>query len=97
MSEFKFTPGTWKASIHPTLNTRELAVIANENYDGEPEGLHIMISYIDNKEINRANAVLIAHAPDMINLLQRFIDHNMLSHAGDELAKELIQKATKWD
>lgn len=68
-SNFKGTPGPWKATFHETLNTRELACIENVGYDGEPSGLHLMVSYLQEKDVNRANAKLIAAAPELLEAL----------------------------
>ena len=43
---------------------------------------------------DKYNALLISKAPEMLALLQRMVDENMLSHLGDELAEQLIKEAT---
>lgn len=45
-------------------------------------------------EESEANAKLISCAPEMLQLLENFLEQNMLSVAGEELAEKLIIKAT---
>lgn len=44
---------------------------------------------------SHANALLISKAPEMLEMLKYFVDNNMLSHKGDELAIKLIKEATE--
>ena len=88
MSEFRGTKGKWK------VRDNKFDIITKE------KGL-IMTCYMGRsvyeaieEEEAQANAQLIAHAHEMLEMLQYFVRENMLSIAGEEMAEQLIQKAT---
>jgi len=70
--QFKGSKGKWEVTFHKSLNdARELSCIQNENHDNLSTDLHIMNSYfIDYSEVQRANALLISKAPEMLEILQ---------------------------
>lgn len=43
----------------------------------------------------KANALLISKAPEMLEMLKSFVDNNMLSIVGEEMAVKLIKQATE--
>jgi hypothetical protein len=60
----------------------------------DEKGLKVCdINHYLNEE-SEANAKLIACAPEMLQLLEYFLDQDMLSIAGESLAEKLIEKAT---
>ena len=49
-------------------------------------------SMTDEEEL--ANATLMVNARELLETLQHLVKESMLSHAGDEIAKQAIEKAT---
>ena len=84
--EFKGTKGKW--------SVKHLDDIFIENEFGE-QICEMPAKGIIKYETWRENALLISKAPEMLALLQRMVDENMLSHLGDELAEQLIKEATE--
>ena len=89
MNKAKHTPGPWKAT--------EKTVTAPETEDRL--GLDVRI-YGGNGKDNRANARLIAAAPDLLEALQAFVKYaDDVSDDSPELdrARAAITKATRGD
>jgi hypothetical protein len=81
--EFKGTKGNWYVSKgHKTINDEKGFGIAQENG-------------IRNSNEWDANALLISKAPEMLEALQFFVNNNMLSVIGEEVALRLIKEATE--
>jgi hypothetical protein len=83
MSEFKGTKGKWEARL---------------------KGQIASAVYCDNTQIcmrarstteAKADMLLISKAPEMLEMLQYFVDNNMLSVVGEEMAVKLIKQATE--
>jgi hypothetical protein len=100
MSEFKGTKGLWKYEIKFGKNRPRITVQIPIRKDYNQELILGIISQDDCTVSScccieaHANAKLIAHAPEMLEMLQYFVRENMLSIAGEEMAEQLIQKAT---
>lgn len=102
--EFKGTKGEWKLTFYEDLRgLREVAVIESEGFADEKDGngIHILHSYINEKESNRANMALIATAPELLealiglhNLLEEYQPLWYLRHHHNK-TKKAIEKATK--
>lgn len=98
--EFKGTPGQWTVDIYPTNNdTREIYCIQNENFDSLPTDLHIVNSYyLENAEVNRANALLISKAPEMLEMIDALceeLEFHQVSIKKAENGRKLIKEATE--
>lgn len=105
MSEFKGTKGKWyverTSSENADYQARILSNIGKIWHAGEQKE-QIMIIVGEPQKINgqanihvEANALLISKAPEMLEMLQYFVDNNMLSVVGEEMAKQLIKQATE--
>ena len=79
--EFKGTKAPWKSK-----NLFNNWIVVYEK-DGEEFVLEIRDS--------KANAQLISCSLEMLEMLQYFVKENMLSITGEEMAIELIKKATE--
>ena len=84
MSEFKGTPAPWKLGDEKYYNGNKAFEI---HYGNDGECVSEVVHRVE-------DAKLIAHAPEMLEMLQYFVRENMLSIAGEEMAEQLIQKAT---
>lgn len=103
--EFKGTKGRWVLSSSENLNGRLLFVIQNAFYDSKPSDLLIHITSFSEVEIQKANALLISKAPEMLEMLKKiseFIDGyenvnywaRLLQREVPEI-KQLIKEATE--
>ena len=92
MSEFLGTKGKWYWYHY---GTNKMASLMSES-GGEVCNFGSCETYYptEGDEPNDADKLLIAHAPEMLEMLQYFVRENMLSIAGEEMAEQLIQKAT---
>jgi Sec7-like guanine-nucleotide exchange factor len=63
--EFKGTKGDWATGLFPNLNHPHRTVLTEE-------GIEICTIHLDNEEI-RANAKLIAAAPELLDALQNYM------------------------
>jgi hypothetical protein len=101
--EFKGTQGKWIIKGDSITDENGFS-IANVEYPyridvewGEKgarhwnqKGFHLYVS----EEEASANEKLISKAPEMLEMLQYFVENNMLSVTGEEMAKQLIKEAT---
>jgi hypothetical protein len=91
--EFKGTKGKWHACCKSNkphfLFAGEGEVVLCSFYQEQDDGTELPL-----KEV-QANARLIECAPEMLEMLQYFVKENMLSIVGEEMAIELIKKATE--
>ena len=85
--EFKGTQGEWKIDLEDKPTER--VEIRNSNNN----------CFIDvwklgkiTEEEMKANAKLISKAPEMLEALQFFVNNNMLSVIGEEVAERLINE-----
>jgi len=87
--EFKGTKGKWKLNqnIHVWCNGTKVSDCSNTTQSTvyRTKGFDEM----------KANALLISKAPEMLEMLKYFVENNMLSAHGDELAEQLIKEATE--
>ena len=90
--EFKGTKGKWKVEQNKEYPTLHLIFSDNTDNIFESGTLVAKTCYAPQSEYN---ALLISKAPEMLNLLQYFVDNNMLSVRGEEMAIELIKEATE--
>ena len=67
MKEFKGTKGEWTTGLFPNLNHPHRTILTTDN------GTEICTIHLDNIEV-RANAKLIAAAPELLNQLQRALN-----------------------
>jgi hypothetical protein len=89
--EFKGTKGKWEVLITDEVDSH-LDIAINSNQDC----IAWVYSKSSYKDINgKANALLISKAPEMLEMLKYFVENNMLSANGDELAEQLIKEATE--
>lgn len=79
MIQFKGTSGKWQVS-------------SSSDYSGEYSLRNE--KYAPTFEEDLYNAQLISKSPDMLAMLQYFIQHNMLSVTGEVMAEQLIKEAT---
>lgn len=84
MTNFKGTKGKWQFVRYEKTFTIEKFGITNWT----------ILQTITNEPQDEANAKLIACAPEMLEMLEYFVNNNMLSIAGEEMAEKLIKKAT---
>ena len=91
--EFKGTKGKWTYEYdNSDYNPTEWYTIFSD------KGSVLSRNYNERnfqEEEMRANALLISKAPEMLEMLQYFIDNNMISVKADEMAIELIKQATE--
>ena len=85
--EFKGIKGEWKIDLEYKSIERVQIIDSNNN------------GFIDvwklgkiTKEEMQANAKLISKAPEMLEALQFFVNNNMLSVIGEEVAERLINE-----
>ena len=81
--EFKGTKGKWTI-VEKGNTVKQLCIQVDES--------NKICGNISLKRIH--DALLISKSPEMLNLLQYFIDNNMLSVRGEWMAIELIKEAT---
>ena len=85
MSNFKGTKGKWQFVRYEKTFAIETFGITNWT----------ILQTITNQPQDEANAKLIACAPEMLEMLEHFVNNNMLSVIGEEMAQQLIKKATE--
>lgn len=83
MSEFKGTKGEWGF----VFGDNQYEVFSEPIYTGDFKDI---CSNIENEH----DALLISKSPEMLEMLKYFIDNNMLSVVGEEMAVKLIKEAT---
>ena len=88
--EFKGTIEEWKVSKIDLADFKQICIYQNE----KPKGKAICHLYFEGEitEEVEANARLIQKAPEMLEALQFFINNNMLSVIGEEVAERLINE-----
>jgi hypothetical protein len=71
--EFRGTTGEWKTDTYTSENGRETTIVCNTDYNSERTDIHIRFSAIEEteKQTNRANALLISKAPEMLEMLEK--------------------------
>jgi hypothetical protein len=91
--EFKGTKGKWKTDTYTSENGREITFVCNTEYNSDRTDLHIRFSAIEEteKETNRANALLISKAPEMLEMLERVLTAKFTTSE----IKQLIKEATE--
>lgn len=90
--EFKGTKGKW---IFDMDEYHQQAIIYS---DTSGNGVICEVDYTkSNMSQVHYDFNLMAHSKDMLELLQRFVDNNMLSIQGELEAKSLIKSATEVD
>ena len=92
MSEFLGTKGKWY--LDEEIKGAEM-IVTDLYIQGNVVCIKPETSYKESGKNWKANAQLIAHAPEMLEMLEYFVQNNMLSIAGEEMAEKLIQKSTK--
>ena len=85
MSNFKGTKGKWQFVRYEKTFAIETFGITNWT----------ILQTITNQPQDEENAKLIACAPEMLEMLEHFVNNNMLSITGEEMAQQLIKKATE--
>jgi hypothetical protein len=98
--EFKGTSGEWITETYTSENGRETIIVRNLDYKGDRTDIHVRFSAIDEteKETNRANALLISKAPEMLVMLKELISANPMHNGWHEKrlkARQLIKEATE--
>ena len=88
MSEFKGTKGKW------AFDDTDIFSI-NREESGPVEFIAINGRAYSSNSNWEANALLISKAPEMLEMLERFVHQNMLSIQGEEEAIQLIKSATE--
>ena len=86
--EFKGTKGSWSYETTKKGHCK----ISGNNWSNFCK-VYTVTDVTDWKEVTQANAKLICAAPDLLEALKHLVKDNMLSHAGDEIAKKAIEKA----
>ena len=71
--EFRGTKGEWKTDTYTSENGRETTIVCNTDYNSNRTDIHVLFSAIDEteKQTNRANALLISKAPEMLEMLKK--------------------------
>ena len=95
--EFRGTRGIWEKDTYTSENGRETTIVCNTEYNSERTDIHIRFSAIDEteKETNRANALLISKAPEMLELLKKIYFGNDYKNPSLHMEiKQLIKEAT---
>lgn len=85
MKDFKGTKGEWKLGNSPIYGKNQCLLDSN--------GVLIIAQVADYGQEGKANARLIAAAPELLQVLIRLIEDSMLSVVGEELAENAINKA----
>lgn len=100
--EFKGTKGKWTLSSHENINGRMLFVVQNDGFESNPNDLMIHITSFSEIETQKANALLISKAPEMLDMLERMYSHWCESGLSEvaidnymQEAKQLIKSATE--
>ena len=103
MSNFKGTKGKWFFVKNDYYNE---IISENNHYDNSGKRMRISTLIHEIQEDGRvvscnfseednANDKIIECAPEMLEMLEYFVNNNMLSITGEEKAKQLIKKATE--
>ena len=87
--EFKGTKGKWEVYNPNHIGCINVSFGKNDGFTGYVELWH---HYFENKEEAKANALLISKAPEMLEALKFFVNNNMLSVIGEEVAERLINE-----
>ena len=98
MNETKFTKGPWKLSSNPGGPGDQPAFPSVIDMSGRPHGEDIVCSAYGDQDTVKANAYLIAAAPEMYEMLDRLVATYWGQHGGgceQDLrdAKDLLEKA----
>ena len=96
--EFKGTRGKWKADTFTSENGRETTIVCNTDYNSNRTDIHVRFSAIEEteKETNRANALLIRKAPEMLDMLKKIYFGNDYKNPSLHMEiKQLIKEATE--
>jgi hypothetical protein len=100
MDNTKFTKGKWKTYTYTSENGGETTIVQNLDYKGDRTDIHVRFSSIQEteKETNKANALLISKAPEMLEMLIKLCNlspRNTIQVAGlMDKAEKLIKEAT---
>jgi hypothetical protein len=97
-TEFKGTKGDWVIGKDIPNGLDELKgniqILSSCSLKWDIACVFTDVNFNKNDKIAESNAKLISCAPEMLQLLEYFLEQNMLSVAGEELAEQLIIKAT---
>jgi hypothetical protein len=96
--EFRGTTGEWITDTYTSENGRETTIVCNTDYNSERTDLHIRFSAIEEteKQTNRANALLISKAPEMLAMLKKIYFGNDYKNPSLHMEiKQLIKEATE--
>ena len=85
MSEFKGTKGKWEFDCDEYADTADV-------WNGKGENI---ISYQGHNTERVYDFLLMSKSKEMLEMLQYFVDNNMLSVVGEEMAVKLIKQATE--
>jgi len=98
--EFRGTKGEWKTYTYTSENGRETTIVCNTDYNSNRTDIHVRFSAIDEteKQTNRANALLISKAPEMLEMLEKVRFYAEFDSMRLDLyneIKQLIKEATE--
>ncbi len=97
--EFKGTKGKWELSSYENMNGRMLFVVQNKSFDSRPNDLLIHITSFSEVETQKANALLISKAPEMLEMLKdiysQYEKDGHLLNVSPSKIKQLIKEATE--
>ena len=74
MSEFKGTPGPWQRAMNPGGPGDQPAFPSVRDNSGAPDGGDIVCMPLGDSETVKANALLIAAAPDLLAALEKMTE-----------------------
>ena len=96
--EFRGTTGEWVTETYTSENGRETIIVCNTDYNSNTTDIHVRFSAIDEteKQTNRANALLISKAPEMLEMLKKIYFGNDYKNPSLHMEiKQLIKEATE--